>query len=94
MNMNTNPISRLACRPMTCIVCSFEFPKMRKRRVQVTVASLFLTGGDCKRWPAISGRPQVRGETALYAIRARGCVNQFTNGKVFHRQKRGSGIDV
>jgi hypothetical protein len=29
------------------------------------------------------------GETELYAIRGRGCVTQFTHGKVFHRQKRG-----
>jgi hypothetical protein len=27
-----------------------------------------------------------QGETALYAIRARGCVTPFTHGKVFHRQ--------
>jgi hypothetical protein len=39
----------------------------------------------CKRWPATCGRPQVQGEAALYAIRARGCVTQFTHGKVFHR---------
>ena len=40
----------------------------------------------CKRWPAICGRPQVQGESVLYAIRARGCVTQFTHGEVFHRR--------